>query len=322
MSGGPIRRASQALQLTALSHIESIQADYGGTEIKNVLEWLVKNTRNDMATSVFLLTDGIGSNVSHHLVESVARTGIVKWIDDNMPTSVIPIPWNSSEKNEIKFCQAPNSIPAIYLAQYLDGPIKLNVKDWKKKLQSCMWIPIEKVPDDLVKEQIINLDLRLAIEKDRNLSFAILQRNLQLVVKEQKNTKIELSQSFDIKVPTIETLNMKNDDLVWTTAVTTSYLEIVMKEFKEEWELYYEKAERALVKLISEKDKNSKVETILSETREWEQRWLSKGLTTPEKFVVWWNDKHPDCQIKVDSLMSWTYRDPSEYNINWHEYGD
>ncbi|CAG8516659.1 3752_t:CDS:2 [Ambispora leptoticha] len=43
---------------------------------------------------------------------------------------------------------------------------------------------------------------------------------------------------------------------------------------KEEWELYFEKAERALAKLISEKDKNSKVETILLETREWKQRWL------------------------------------------------
>ncbi|CAG8680946.1 6294_t:CDS:2, partial [Ambispora gerdemannii] len=253
MSGGPIRRASQALQLIlrslpenclfnivsfgsrfdslfkesvrysedtfskALSHVENMGADYGGTEIKDVLEWVVKTARSDMPTSVFLLTDGevwnvdeivqliqktandpkktfrlfslgIGSSVSHHLIESIARAGKgysqfvtdeermdkkvvgmvknaiknaltdykVEWIDET-PTdskkrlSISSFPWDSSKKNEIKFRQAPNSIPAIYSgvrvvvyailakgvepkkiinlsAQSLDSPIKLDVK--------------------------------------------------------------------------------------------------------------------------------------------------------------------------------------------------
>ncbi|CAI2168060.1 17992_t:CDS:2 [Funneliformis geosporum] len=48
-------------------------------------------------------------------------------------------------------------------------------------------------------------------------------------------------------------------------------------------------------------------------------------LTTPEKFVSWWNENHPDCQITIDSLEEWTYRedeDPSTYNIHWREHGD
>ena len=51
----------------------------------------------------------------------------------------------------------------------------------------------------------------------------------------------------------------------------------------------------------------------------------TKGLTTREKFVAWWNENHPDCQITVDSIKKWTYRenqDPSTYNFHWSEYGD
>ena len=50
-----------------------------------------------------------------------------------------------------------------------------------------------------------------------------------------------------------------------------------------------------------------------------------KGLTTPEKFVAWWNGNNPDFQITVDSIEEWTYRkdeDPSRYNCHWGEYGD
>ena len=50
-----------------------------------------------------------------------------------------------------------------------------------------------------------------------------------------------------------------------------------------------------------------------------------KGLTTPEKFVAWWNGNNPDFQITVDSIEEWTYRedeDPSRYNYHWEEYGD
>ncbi|CAG8458213.1 10913_t:CDS:2 [Ambispora leptoticha] len=47
-----------------------------------------------------------------------------------------------------------------------------------------------------------------------------------------------------------------------------------------------------------------------------------KGLTTPEKFVAWWNGNNPDFQITVDSIEEWTYRedeDPSRYNCHWGE---
>uniref|UniRef100_U9T394 Uncharacterized protein n=1 Tax=Rhizophagus irregularis (strain DAOM 181602 / DAOM 197198 / MUCL 43194) TaxID=747089 RepID=U9T394_RHIID len=46
----------------------------------------------------------------------------------------------------------------------------------------------------------------------------------------------------------------------------------------------------------------------------------TKWLTIHEKFVAWWNENHPDCQIKVDSIEEWTYReneDPSSYNVHW-----
>ncbi|CAG8486167.1 23669_t:CDS:10 [Cetraspora pellucida] len=140
MSGGTIKKASEALQLLlrslpedcffnvvsfgsdfdslfkksqpysegsfskALKHAQEMTANYGGTEIYNPIKWAFENSRNDMPTSVFLLTDGqvynvdqivnliksceekkkddlrffsigIGCSVSHHLVESVSRAG-------------------------------------------------------------------------------------------------------------------------------------------------------------------------------------------------------------------------------------------------------
>ncbi|CAG8819282.1 11161_t:CDS:2, partial [Dentiscutata erythropus] len=138
MEDGPIKKASEALQLLllslpenclfnvvsfgshfdslfkksqpysegsfskALKHAQEMDANYGGTEIYDPLKWVFENSRNDMPTSVFLLTDGqvynvdqiveliksseekkkddlrlfsigIGDSVSHHLVESVSR---------------------------------------------------------------------------------------------------------------------------------------------------------------------------------------------------------------------------------------------------------
>ncbi|CAG8757099.1 14038_t:CDS:2, partial [Funneliformis caledonium] len=90
---------SQAIKLA-----QSMTSDYGGTEIHGVLKWVFENSRDDMPTSVFLITDGevynveqivelvrekeekkkddlrlfslgIGDSVSHNLVESVARAG-------------------------------------------------------------------------------------------------------------------------------------------------------------------------------------------------------------------------------------------------------
>ncbi|CAG8838564.1 29139_t:CDS:2, partial [Gigaspora margarita] len=140
MRGGPIKKASETLQLLllslpedcffnvvsfgshfdslftksqpyseisfskALKHAQEMDANYGGTEIYNPLKWAFKNSRNDVPTSIFLLTNGqvynvdqiveliksckekkkndlrlfsigIGDSVSHHLVESVSRAG-------------------------------------------------------------------------------------------------------------------------------------------------------------------------------------------------------------------------------------------------------
>ncbi|CAI2196731.1 3202_t:CDS:1, partial [Funneliformis geosporum] len=90
---------SQAIDLA-----QSMTSDYGGTEIFKVIKWVFENSRDDMPTSVFLITDGevynveqivelvheneekkkddlrlfslgIGDSVSHNLVESVARAG-------------------------------------------------------------------------------------------------------------------------------------------------------------------------------------------------------------------------------------------------------
>ncbi|CAG8550347.1 46342_t:CDS:2 [Gigaspora margarita] len=94
---------SQSTISTALSLAQNMEANYGGTEIYQCLKWVFENKRNDMPTAVFLLTDGsvwnvdqiaelirskvkeskdlrlfslgIGSNVSHNLVEAAARAG-------------------------------------------------------------------------------------------------------------------------------------------------------------------------------------------------------------------------------------------------------
>src|ERR1051325_3107596 len=88
----------------AISLAQTMTSNYGGTEIFAALKWVFENSRNDMPTSVFLITDGevwnvdqtaelvreneekkkddlrlfslgIGDSVSHNLVESVARAG-------------------------------------------------------------------------------------------------------------------------------------------------------------------------------------------------------------------------------------------------------
>ncbi|GBB97529.1 hypothetical protein RclHR1_00300008 [Rhizophagus clarus] len=88
----------------AINLAQTMTSNYGGTEVYNALKWAFENSRDDMPTTVFLITDGevwnvdqivelvrineerkngdlrlfslgIGDAVSHHLVESVARTG-------------------------------------------------------------------------------------------------------------------------------------------------------------------------------------------------------------------------------------------------------
>ncbi|CAG8602855.1 15173_t:CDS:2 [Funneliformis mosseae] len=38
----------------------------------------------------------------------------------------------------------------------------------------------------------------------------------------------------------------------------------------------------------------------------------ARGLTTPEKFVSWWNENHPDCLITVNCIEKWTYREDED----------
>ncbi|CAG8712748.1 4371_t:CDS:2, partial [Dentiscutata heterogama] len=94
---------SQSAISAALSLAQNMAANYNGTEVYQCLKWVFENKRHDMPTAVFLLTDGsvwnvdqiaelirskveenkdlrlfslgIGSNVSHNLVETVARAG-------------------------------------------------------------------------------------------------------------------------------------------------------------------------------------------------------------------------------------------------------
>ncbi|CAJ0764125.1 10684_t:CDS:2, partial [Entrophospora sp. SA101] len=88
----------------AINLAKNLDARYGGTEIYNPIKWALDNQLKTMTTTLFLLTDGkvwgvdkiielinqnvedknndlriftlgIGDSVSHHLVESVARSG-------------------------------------------------------------------------------------------------------------------------------------------------------------------------------------------------------------------------------------------------------
>ncbi|CAJ0876750.1 12751_t:CDS:2, partial [Entrophospora sp. SA101] len=88
----------------AINLAKNLDANYGGTEIYNPIKWAFDNQLKTMTTTLFLLTDGevwgvdkiielidqnvedknndlriftlgIGDSVSHHLVESVARSG-------------------------------------------------------------------------------------------------------------------------------------------------------------------------------------------------------------------------------------------------------
>jgi len=141
-----------------------MEANFGGTELLSVLEWVLENKGKELPTAVFLLTDGevwdvdeitqlvenkvkeekdglrlfslgIGSSVSHHLVESVARAGrgYAQFVSDEErmdkkvagmvknairpPLTDYKISWvdtESSESGVVKYRQAPYVIPPIY----------------------------------------------------------------------------------------------------------------------------------------------------------------------------------------------------------------
>ncbi|CAG8576271.1 4531_t:CDS:2, partial [Paraglomus occultum] len=59
----------------------------------------------------------------------------------------------------------------------------------------------------------------------------------------------------------------KNQDSVWSTCIAMAYLEIVMKNFKEEWELCYEKAQTALNEL-SGYDSGA-IDKMIKKARKW-----------------------------------------------------
>src|SRR5437764_17795 len=98
------REYSQETLSKAINLAKNLEANYGGTEIYKPIKWTFDNQLKDMTTTLFLLTDGevwgvnkivelinqnvkksendlriftlgIGDNVSHNLVESVARAG-------------------------------------------------------------------------------------------------------------------------------------------------------------------------------------------------------------------------------------------------------
>ncbi|CAG8778543.1 14007_t:CDS:2, partial [Rhizophagus irregularis] len=56
----------------ALNLAQTMKSNYGGTEVYNVLEWVFKNSRDDMPTSIFLITDGEVWNVDQ-IVELVSK---------------------------------------------------------------------------------------------------------------------------------------------------------------------------------------------------------------------------------------------------------
>ena len=148
----------------AIQHARIMEADFGGTELLAVLKWVLENKSKELPTAVFLLTDGavrnvdaviqlienkvkeaketlrlfslgIGSSVSHHLVETVARAGkgyaqfvsneerMDKKVAGMVKNAIRPpltdykISWvdtESSDPDVVKYRQAPFVIPPLY----------------------------------------------------------------------------------------------------------------------------------------------------------------------------------------------------------------
>jgi len=149
----------------AIQHARIMEADFGGTELLAVLKWVLENKSKELPTAVFLLTDGevwnvdeivqlvenkvkeakdslrlfslgIGSSVSHHLVESAARAGkgYAQFVSDEErmdkkvagmvknairpPLTDYKISWvdtdSGSDEGAVKYRQAPYVIPPLY----------------------------------------------------------------------------------------------------------------------------------------------------------------------------------------------------------------
>ncbi|KAG9290419.1 hypothetical protein G9A89_007150 [Geosiphon pyriformis] len=81
-------------------------------------------------------------------------------------------------------------------------------------------------------------------------------------------------------LPTVSENFSKFESTQWNIAAWMAYLQIVMSEFTQEWELCYEKAERALKILISKdasrdsENQNSQLEEILVSARGWVSKWF------------------------------------------------
>jgi len=65
----------------------------------------------------------------------------------------------------------------------------------------------------------------------------------------------------------------KDQDSVWSTCIALAYLEIVMKGFKEEWELCYEKAQTALNE--SSGYDSGVIEKMVQDARRWVTEWYA-----------------------------------------------
>ena len=63
----------------------------------------------------------------------------------------------------------------------------------------------------------------------------------------------------------------KDQDSAWSTCIAMAYFEIVMKDFKEEWELCYEKAKKAL-DALSAYDSDT-IEKMIEDARKWVIKW-------------------------------------------------
>src|SRR5688572_4860051 len=64
---------------TALSLARTMTANYGGTEIYQVLKWVFDNKRTNLPTSVFLVTDGNVWNVEE--ISGLVRDNVKKYED-------------------------------------------------------------------------------------------------------------------------------------------------------------------------------------------------------------------------------------------------
>ncbi|CAG8596117.1 17841_t:CDS:2 [Racocetra persica] len=157
-------------------------ANYGGTEIYNPIEWVLKISRNDMPTSVFLLTDGkvlsigIGDSVSHNLVESVSRA-------------------------DVEACKE-----IILSAKSHDGPMKLSIPidpliqdldDGTSFIHKHPKNSEKPIPISFIREQTVKLGTKYSLASKYTSFLAIDEKDNELVTvtKDFPNQRVVLIRS-------------------------------------------------------------------------------------------------------------------------------